>query len=138
MICFLTDESCKKCGSNQLDIISVSEDISGKSSLESSEQQASSGYLKYFFYAVITELIALVLTFPAIAAGSMRHSGNAPVSGFEQLLGLAALALHFPTILLTFTLTILTDTLFVLVTPITQVIFLTYFFARLNRRKIIK
>ena len=117
---------------------SVQDDTSSNSSFESSKQPASSGYMKYFFYAVITELAALVLTFPAIAAGSMRHSGNAPVSGFEQLLGLAALALHFPTILLTFTLTILTDTLFVLLTPITQVIFLTYFFARMNRRKMIK
>jgi hypothetical protein len=91
---------------------------------------SSRGIVKYILLAILIEVVALAVYFPAFAAGMMRHSARAPRSPMENISNVAGFILHLPTILLTYPF----DTL-VIVTPVTQIVFLTWLFAYVGRRK---
>ena len=63
-------------------------------------------------------------------AGMMRHSANAPYSQREVISGVAAFILHLPTVLITYPFGGA-----ILLTPITQVIFLTWLLTYVGRRR---
>lgn len=88
------------------------------------------GLIKYILLAILIEAIALAAYFPAFAEGMMRHSARAPRSRMEVISNVAAFILHLPTVLLTYPFGAL-----ILVTPITQIVFLTWLFAYIGRRK---
>ena len=136
LICFLADESCKRCGSTQLEIISTANNSPNNIAPKFAKQNLSPNYLKYFFFAVGIEFLALVLSFPAWGQIGMHGGANASSSIFEILCGLIFLVLHFPTLYINIALMLLTRTeIFLFLTPITQIAFWTYFLARLNLRK---
>ena len=138
LICFLADESCKRCGSIQLEIISTANHSSNSNAL-TAKQKLSPNYLKYFFFAIGIEFLALVLSFPAWGQIGMHHSANASSSIFEMLCGLLFLVLHFPTLFVNLALMLLLhNEIFLFLTPITQIAFWTYFLARMNLRKMRK
>jgi len=89
----------------------------------------SKGKTKYILQAILFEAIALAVFFPAFIEGMMRHSALAPRSQMESISNVAAFILHLPTILLTYPFGPL-----VLVTPITQIVFLTWLFAYIGRK----
>ena len=91
---------------------------------------SSRGRLKYILLAILIEVIALVAYFPAYIEGMMRHSARAPRSEMENISNVAAFILHLPTIILTYPFGAL-----VLVTPITQIVFFSWLFAYIGRRK---
>jgi hypothetical protein len=84
--------------------------------------------IKYFLLAISIEAVALAVYFPAFISGMMRHSARAPRSSMETISGFAAFILHLPTILFTYPFGAL-----ILVTPVTQVVFLTWLFAYFGR-----
>jgi len=133
---FINIDSCKKCNSNKLEKISPSEDLLLRNlPSESLKKPKVPKYVKHFSFAIIIELAALILTIPFLASASMKHSGNAPTSVIEVLFALIAFALHFPTISITYAITVLTNLPFIIFTPITQVFFLFYWFAYKSRKK---
>ena len=139
LICFLADASCKRCGSTQLEITSTANKSPNNIAPESAKQNISPNYLKYFFFAVGIEVLALVLSFPAWGQMGMHRSANASSSIFEMLCGLLFLVLHFPTLFVNAALMLLThNEIFLFLTPITQIAFWTYFLARMNLRKMRK
>jgi uncharacterized paraquat-inducible protein A len=85
---------------------------------------------RYLLIAVLVEVVALAVYFPAFIEGMMRHSANAPHSQTEVISGVAAFILHLPTVLVTYPFGAT-----ILVTPITQVIFLTWLLTYIGRRK---
>ena len=60
----------------------------------------------------------------------MRHSANAPHSQTEFISGVAAFILHLPTVLITYPFGAA-----ILITPITQVVFLTWLLTYIGRRR---
>ncbi len=131
-IAFAADEICKRCNSSNLIVISNSD--TSQDNLSTPKHQSSLNTLiKYFCFALLAEIVALALTFPIFVAGGMRHSSNAPTSGFEIFFGLLAFIVHIPTIFVTYLLTY-TGFPFIEFTPITQILFWMYYFYRRNNR----
>ena len=136
LICFVDDESCKRCGSTELKAISNENHLSNHNAPESLKPNSPPNYFRYFLFAVGIEFGALVLSLPGLAASGMRHSANAPTSMFEMIAGLLVFMLHFPTLFINLALMMITQSeVFILLTPVTQIIFWTYFLARLNRKR---
>jgi len=139
LICFSADETCKRCGSNQLEMTSTVNNSPNNIAPVSVKQNLPPNYLKYFFFAVGIEFFALLLSLPAWGQIGMHNSANASSSIFEILCGLIFLVLHFPTLYINIALMLLTRTeIFLFLTPITQIAFWTYFLARMNLRKMRK
>lgn len=90
----------------------------------------SGGKLKYILLAILIEMIALLVYFPAFIEGMMRHSAGAPRSQIENVSNVVAFILHLPTILLTYSFDAL-----ILLTPITQIVFWSWLFAYIGRRR---
>lgn len=102
----------------------------GEDTSASGSGHGSRGKVKYFLLATLIEAVALAVYFPAFIGGMMRHSARAPRSQAEIISGAAAFILHLPTILITYPFDAL-----ILVTPVTQVVFLTWLFAYIGRRR---
>ena len=85
---------------------------------------------RYLLIAVLVEVVALAVYFPAFIEGMMRHSANAPHRQTEVISGVAAFILHLPTVLITYPFGAA-----ILVTPITQIIFLTWLLTYIGRRR---
>jgi peptidoglycan biosynthesis protein MviN/MurJ (putative lipid II flippase) len=92
-------------------------------------------YLTCFLLAVLVEGIALASFLPALAEQMMRHSGGASRTPMETVSEDVAFVLHLPTVLIMWPLTVMTDSVIVWLTPITQIIFWTVLFASIARRR---
>src|SRR5262245_58987227 len=79
--------------------------------------------------AILIEIVALAVYFPAFIEGMMRHSALAPRKPIESVSNALGFVMHLPTILLTYPL----DGL-VLVTPLTQIVFWSWLLGYLRRR----
>jgi hypothetical protein len=136
LICFMSDETCKRCGSQQF---VIDPDPNESQAKESHLKPLSFwSYLKYFLLAVLIEVVALASFIPALGEQMMRHSSNAPRPSGEIVSEWVAFILHLPTVLVTFPLAILTYTFIMLLTPLTQIIFFTCLFAYIARRRRMK
>lgn len=85
--------------------------------------------LKSILLAILIEIVALAVYFPAFIEGMMRHSARAPRGPIENVSNVLGFVLHLPTILLTYPL----DGL-VVVTPLTQIVFWSWLLAYRRRR----
>jgi hypothetical protein len=131
LICFLTDQFCKRCGSDNLLSISNTEKVLVKEFQSLKKQLSFWSYLLFFFLAVLIEFIALL---PVLANIGMRHSSRAPLTEFEIKSRIVAFVAHLPTILLPYLLRDFDGGIFILITPITQIIFWTCLFSYIARR----
>lgn len=91
---------------------------------------SSKSMIKCFLLAILIEAVAPAVYFPAFIEEMMRHSARAPRSQMEVISSFAAFILHLPTILITYPFGAL-----ILVTPVTQVVSLTWLFAYIGRRR---
>ena len=134
-ITFISDESCKRCGSPHLVI------TPGPGGSPAGDNQPVPGslpftsYLKCFSLAVLIEVIALASFLPALAEQMMRHSARASRTQMEIVSEGVASVLHLPTILIMWPLTVMTDSIIVWLTPVTQIIFWTVLFTSIARRR---
>ncbi|MDQ3797856.1 MAG: hypothetical protein M3384_00250 [Acidobacteriota bacterium] len=128
LIGFISDEICKRCGSNKLTAI-PNQNASPAQERETFPEPLSIwNYLIYAFLAIIIEIGA---TSPIWLLIGSHPGGDA--SGFLQL----AFILNLPTVLITWSLDILIGSNFnrIFFTPITQIIFWVCLFAYFGNRR---
>jgi hypothetical protein len=94
--------------------------------------------IKYFFYAILIEIVAIGVVANYVLGSLMRHSAAARRPGDEIFSMIAGFILHLPTILITYFLSLITESPIVVFTPITQVIFWVWFFAYMGHRRRVK
>jgi hypothetical protein len=80
--------------------------------------------IKYLVYAILIEVVAIGVSAIYVLGSLMRHSAAARRSGDEIFSMILGFLFHFPTILITYFLSLITQEPIVIFTPITQVIFL--------------
>ena len=132
-ICFKTDEVCKRCGSNNLELFPYSVGTSNEEKQILSKPLSFWNYLIYFLLALVIEFVVL---FPVLGGMGTSHGSTVSHSQINNVI--IVYILHLPTILITWILGQLTDPFVMVFTPITQIIFWTFLFAYLGRRKRIK
>ncbi len=133
LICFDSDEICKRCGSKQLFNNKLSEVEAVELSPKSSKKLPFWSYIIFFVIAVIIEFVSLL---PGLANMGMRHSANAPLSDSERTAQLWFFILNLPFALLPWLLTQISQIfdIFYLFVPFAQIIFWTIFLAYLWKR----
>lgn len=133
LICFASDEICRRCESKKLFKINDNDD-STQNRLESNQNRIPWwGYIIFFFIAVVIEFFALL---PVLANIGWRHASGAPLSDYERSSQFWAFVLNLPTVLIPWILNQLIEifTPFYLFVPFTQIIFWTFFLAFLWKK----
>jgi hypothetical protein len=123
LVCFTTDNVCKRCGSDK--IIDAESEFAIMSEYSKSDHSLPFwSYLLCIFVAIIIEIMAL---FPVISNIGWRHSSRAPLSDYEIQSQISAFAFHLPTVLVPWLLSKLSEDFSVLylLIPFTQIIFWT-------------
>jgi hypothetical protein len=132
LVCFATDNVCKRCGSDKI----IDEDSEFEVMSEYLNPDHSLpfwNYLLCFFVAIIMEIIAL---FPVISNIGWRHSSKAPLTDYEIKSQMTAFVLHLPTVFVPWLLSKLSEAFSVLylLIPLTQIVFWTIIISFLLKR----
>lgn len=134
LICFISDESCKRCGSNNLVPFSYPNEQLVEAEQNPFKPLSVRNYLTYFLIALVIEIAAL---FPILSDLGMRHTSRA-VSNSEFYSLIIIFILHLPSILITMGLNQIGGGDWLLFTPILQIAFWIFLFVYFGRRKRIK
>ena len=131
-ICFITDETCKRCGSDNLAPFPQQVEPPEGGRQYSIKPLSFWNYLVYFLCALVIEFVALL---PILSSLGMRHTSGAPVSNFEFYSLIIIIILHLPTLLITWSLGQLFGEPMMMLTPFMQILFWTFLFGYIARRK---
>jgi hypothetical protein len=128
MICFISDVSCKRCGSTELNDFPNDEEPASNKQQNPMRSLTIWSYLILFCLAVFFEIVATSPIWGLIGSGS-----GGDQTGFLRL----AFILNLPTVIIIWSLDKLigTDSVLYLITPFTQIIFWFCLFVCLARRR---
>lgn len=127
-ICFKSDESCKKCGSSELELVPVSESLNSATVISADNPMSFWNYVLNFGLAIFIEFLALL---PILMFIGSHGKGT---SDFEINMLRLVYILNLPSSFVFWFLQQAVHNDFILLNPLTQVIFWWWLLNFVTRR----